>query len=183
MRNGGATQRVHATSRGSPRDGRISAGCGGTGSNSENSSSPARNPPICACQATACSPPGRLDRANAEQQVEPEPRRQENHDVRIAQRDRERRRRHPVGGFIAGAEHRERPAGLEHETQRARHEARDRRRSADHRQQLAPMGDEVRQPHRRWRWRRRRRETAAPRSGAPSPCRTAAARSNSCRDA
>ena len=68
-----------------------------TGSNSENSSSPARNPPTWASQATLWSSPDERHRAEPEQQIEAEPDAEKREHARIAQRNQQRRRRDPVG--------------------------------------------------------------------------------------
>jgi hypothetical protein len=57
----------------------------GMGSNAANARRPARNPPICACHAIACSTPSHADRAEPEQQVDAELYQQEGEHARILQ--------------------------------------------------------------------------------------------------
>ncbi len=81
-----------------------SSNCGisGAGSNQANSRSPARKPPICACQATVSPPVSDGKRADAEHDVDAEPDGEKQQHARVAQhagqaaapaRDRHRRRR------------------------------------------------------------------------------------------
>src|SRR5229473_7697237 len=89
--------------------------------------------------------PGQADRTDAEQQVQPEPSQEKNHDAGIAQRKRQRRRGHEISRGVLMAEHGERSTALKCESDRARHETGDCCRGAYHRHQLAPMGNKMRQ--------------------------------------
>ena len=117
----------------------------GTGSNSENNIRPARNPPICACQATlAPSAPIAID-PTPKMMLTPNQTARNPSTRRIAQRAHQRQRRHPRRGIGVAAAERQEAALHEGKADRGRHRAGHRRRRADHRRHRVLMGDEMRQ--------------------------------------
>ena len=150
-----------------------SAACGaarGTGSNSENSIRPARNPPICACQATlAPSAPIAID-PTPKMMLTPNQtaRNPSTRPLRNASRQRQRRNlRRGIG--IAAAE-RQKAALHEGKANGGRHGAGHRRRGADHRRDRMLMGEQMRQRAGR---RRHRHEQEEPDRAEPARQRAA----------
>ena len=152
-----------------------SAAARGTGSNSENSTRPARNPPICACQATlAPSAPIAID-PTPKMMLTPNQTARKPSTRVLRKRAHQRQRRHPRRGIGVAAAEREEAALHKGKADRRRHGAGHRRRSADHRRHRMLMGDEMRQRAGRRRHRHEQRKTGSRQNGAPARCRTATA--------
>ena len=149
-----------------------SGGARGTGSNSENSKSPAKKPPICACQATfAPSAPIAID-PMPKMMLTPNQTARKPSTRRLRKARAQRQRRHFCSGVGIAAAERKEAALHEGKADRGRHRAGHRRRRADHRRQRMLMGDQMRQRARR---RRDRHEHEEP-NRAKAPRQRAAER-------
>ena len=136
----------------------------------KTASGPARKPPICACQATlAPSAPIAIDPMPKMILTPNQTARNAEH-AAVAQRARQRQRRHLRRGVGIATAERQETALHEGKADRGRHGAGHRSRRADHRRHRVLMGDEMRERAGR---RRHRHEQEKPERAEPARQRAA----------